>query len=200
MDDSLGWKKAVEELAGNNQQLRAQYREIARWYPSVQMMRNHACGLVKVTTFAEKQHAFPAGFNIPPPTILLTEHVTDAVLALPAPINTAYWENRNPWVLGPDDDSDDDTSNDSDDEVEELVVLSDEVEEEPIVQLLAPVIDAVEGDKNLPIDVEKLSEVADLLEVVVVKQEVEEYIGAPGKKKSAGVRHSERLKMPKKEE
>ncbi|KAI5010761.1 hypothetical protein ZWY2020_012898 [Hordeum vulgare] len=90
------------------------------------------------------------------------EHVTDAVLALPAPINTTCWENHNPWVLRPDDDSDDGTSEDSDDEVEELVVLSDEVEEEPIVQLLAPVIDVVEGDKNRPIDVEKLSKVADL--------------------------------------
>ncbi|KAE8807781.1 hypothetical protein D1007_15941 [Hordeum vulgare] len=201
IDDSLGWQKAVEDLAGNNQQLRAQYREIARWFPSVQMMRNHARGLAKVMTVAEKQRAFPAGFNIPLPTVLLwamretqlspdprqrsrwwmyrssttppackdparvanrAEHVTDAVLALPAPINTAYWENRNPWVLRPDDDSDDDTSEDSDDEVEELVVLSDEVEEEPIVQLLAPVIDVVEGDKNRHIDVEKLSEVTDL--------------------------------------
>ncbi|KAI4977584.1 hypothetical protein ZWY2020_059721 [Hordeum vulgare] len=136
MDDSLGWQKAVEELASNNQQLRAQYREIACWFPSVQMMRNHARGLLKVMTSAEKQRAFPAGFNVPPPTILLwAEHVTDVVLVITAPIN-----------------SDDDTSDDSDDEVEELVVLSDEVEEEPIVQLLAPVIDAVEADKNLPID------------------------------------------------
>ncbi|KAE8810385.1 MATE efflux family protein 3, chloroplastic [Hordeum vulgare] len=138
------------------------------------------------------------------------KHVTDAVLALPAPINTAYWERRNPWVLGPDDDSevyssdysDDESSND---EVEELVVLSDD---EPDVQLLAPILDAVEGNKNLPIDVEKLPKVADLPEVVVVKQEVlEEDVVAPvpGKKKRAvgkktTMRRSERVKMLKKEE
>ncbi|KAE8808830.1 MATE efflux family protein 3, chloroplastic [Hordeum vulgare] len=133
------------------------------------------------------------------------EHVTDAILALPAPINTAYWENRNPWVLMPDDDSDDDTYDDSDDEVEDLVVLSDEVEEDLIVQLLAPIIDVVEGDKNRPIDVEKVSGVADLPEVVVVNQEVEEDVSASGKKKRAAekntvVRRSERVKMLKKEE
>ncbi|KAI4975061.1 hypothetical protein ZWY2020_048668 [Hordeum vulgare] len=133
------------------------------------------------------------------------EHVTYVVLALPAPINTAYSENRNPWVLGPDVDSDDDTSDDSDDEVEELVILSDEVEEESIVQLLAPVIDTVEGDKNLPIDMEKLPEVTDLPEVIIVKQEVEEDVDAPRKKKRAAekkiaVRRSECLKMLKKEE
>ncbi|KAI4988274.1 hypothetical protein ZWY2020_029904 [Hordeum vulgare] len=75
-----------------------------------------------------------------------------------------------------------------------------EVEEETIVQLLAPIIDAVDGDKNLPIDVEKLPEVADLREVIVVKQEVEEDVGTPGKKKRAAVGRSERLKMLKKEE
>ncbi|KAI4981818.1 hypothetical protein ZWY2020_022310 [Hordeum vulgare] len=183
MDGRLGWQKVVEDLAGNHQHLRAQYGEIARWFPSVQMMRNHARGLVKVMTSAEKQRAFPSSFNIPPPTVLLwamresqlspdprqrarwwmyrssttppaiedparvaykEEHVTDVVPAVPAHINTSYWENRDPWVLRPD--------SDSDDEVEELVVLSDEVEEDPIVQVLAPVIDTVEGDKNRPID------------------------------------------------
>ncbi|KAI5011949.1 hypothetical protein ZWY2020_024083 [Hordeum vulgare] len=125
------------------------------------------------------------------------EHVTDAIPAVPAHINTAYWENRDPWVLRPDDDSDD--------EAEELVVLSDEVEEEPIMHVLAPIIDAVEGDKNRPIDVEKLPEVADLLEVIVIKQEMEEDVAVPGKKKrdaekKTAVWRSERLKMLKKEE
>ena len=105
------------------------------------------------------------------------DHVTDAVLALPAPINNAYWERRNPWVLGPSDDSegessddestDDESTDDSDDEVDEVVVLSDD---EPELQMLAPVLDAVEGDRNLPIHVDALPEV-DLPDGVVVKQE-----------------------------
>ncbi|KAI4977624.1 hypothetical protein ZWY2020_008511 [Hordeum vulgare] len=81
-------------------------------------------------------------------------------------------------------------------------------DDETDVQLLAPVLDVVEGHKNLPIDVEKLSEVKDLPEVVVVKQEVlEEDVVAPApskKKRAAGkktaVRRSECLKMLKKEE
>ena len=141
------------------------------------------------------------------------DHVTDAVLALPAPLNNAYWERRNPWVLGPSDDSDgessdddeDEPSDDSDDEVDEVVVLSDD---EPGVQLLAPVLDAVEGDRNLPIHVDALPEVVDLPDGVVVKQEQdggEEDVvePAPGKKKRAAVtavRRSHRLKMLKKEE
>ncbi|KAE8789187.1 MATE efflux family protein 3, chloroplastic [Hordeum vulgare] len=132
------------------------------------MMWNHARGLVKVIPSTEKERAFPAGFNIPPPIVLLPD-------------------------------------SDSDDEVEELVVLSDKVEEEPIVQVLAPIIDVVEGDKNRPIDMEKLPEVADLPEVIVVKQEMEEDVGAPGKKKwdaekKNAVWRSECLKMLKKEE
>ncbi|KAE8774556.1 MATE efflux family protein 3, chloroplastic [Hordeum vulgare] len=135
------------------------------------------------------------------------EHVTDVVLSLSAPINNAYWERRNSWVLGPNGDSKVDSSDDEsyDDDVEELVILSDD---ETDVQLLAPALDVVEGNKNLPIDMEKLPEVADLPEVVVVKQEVleEDVVApAPGKKKRAAgkktaVRLSERLKMLKKEE
>ena len=98
----------------------AQYREITRWFPSLAMLRNHAHGLVKVMIAAEKQRAFPAGRTIPPATILpwamrevqrspdprqrarwwmyrssttpptATDDITDAVLALPAPINNAY--------------------------------------------------------------------------------------------------------------
>ena len=220
--------------------MRAQYREIARWFPSPAMLRNHARGLVKVMTPAERQRAFPAGRTIPPATILLwamrevqrspdprqrarwwmyrssttppaaADHVTDAVLALPAPINNAYWERRNPWVLGPSDDSDGESSDDdedepSDDEVDEVVVLSDD---EPEVQLLAPVLDAVEGDRNRPIHVDALPEVDDLPDGVVVKQEQdggEDDVlePAPGKKKRAAVtavRRSHRLKMLKKEE
>ena len=87
-------------------------------------------------------------------------------------------------MLGPNDDSDaesessDDYDSDesdgysSDDEVDEVIVLSsDSSSDEPDVQLLAPVLHAVEGQKNSPIDVDKLPEVADNPELVVVKQE-----------------------------
>ena len=105
-------------------------------------------------------------------------------------------EAHNPWVLGP-----------SDDEVDEVVVLSDD---EPEVQLLAPVLDAVEGDRNLPIHMDALPEV-DLPDGIVVKQEQdggEEDVLEPApakknKKKRAAVtavRHSQRLQKLKKEE
>ncbi|KAE8820985.1 hypothetical protein D1007_01016 [Hordeum vulgare] len=63
----------------------------------------------------------------------------------------------------------------SDNEAQELVVLSDEVEEEPIVQ------------------------------AIIIKQDMEDDVAAPGKKKRAAekktaVRRSERLKLLKKEE
>ena len=95
--------------------------------------------------------------------------------------------------------------------MDEVVVLSsDSSDDEPDVQLLAPVLDAVDGQKNNPIDVDKLPEVVDNPELVVVKQE-EEGGGedvvepAPAKKKRAAVnnndvRRSLRLKMLKKEE
>ncbi|KAE8797131.1 hypothetical protein D1007_27681 [Hordeum vulgare] len=93
------------------------------------------------------------------------EHVTDAVVAIPAPVNVAYWDRLNPSVLGPNDDSDDESSNE---EVEEFVFLSDG---EPQVQMVGPVIVPVEGDRQLPIDVEELPHVADL-PIVIVKQEI----------------------------
>ena len=240
----MEWQLAIEALAGNNKEIRAQYREIARWFPSMAMLRNHARGLVKVMTAAEKQRAFhSAGRTIPAPTILLwamrevqrspdprqrarwwmyrssttppasADDVTKAVLAVPAPINNALW--RNPWVLGPSDDSegessddestDDESTDDSDDGVDEVVVLSDD---EPELQMLAPVLDAVEGDRNRPIHVDALPEVDDLPDGVVVKQEQDGSEDdvlepAPGKKKRAAVtavRRSHRLKMLKKEE
>ncbi|KAE8769078.1 hypothetical protein D1007_59380 [Hordeum vulgare] len=71
MEQSLGWQKAIEDLACNHVQIREQYREIARWFPSVQMMRNIARSLVKVMTEAEKLHGFPGGQSIPAATVLL---------------------------------------------------------------------------------------------------------------------------------
>ena len=91
--------------------------------------------------------------------------------------------------------------------MDEVVVLSDD---DPELQMLAPVLDAVEGDRNRPIHMDALPEVADLPEVVIVKQEEdgggEDVVEpAPGKKKRAAVKmttvhRSQCLKMLKKED
>ncbi|KAI5000164.1 hypothetical protein ZWY2020_004753 [Hordeum vulgare] len=71
MDQSIAWQKVVQDLAGNNQEISEQLREITGWFPSIEMMRNHARGLIK-----------------PDPTRLAsrTERVTDDVLALSAAV------------------------------------------------------------------------------------------------------------------
>ncbi|KAI5011649.1 hypothetical protein ZWY2020_013786 [Hordeum vulgare] len=127
------------------------------------------------------------------------EHVTNIVHALPAPVNTAYWDRLNMSVLEPDDDSDDELSHE---EVEEVVVLFDD---EPQVQMVGKVVAVVEGDSELPIYVEKLSDVVDLS--VIVKKEVQEVVTEVepnnNKKKaekrtiSQAMHHSEHLKMLK---
>ena len=90
-----------------------------------------------------------------------TEHVHDFVLALPAPVNATYWDRPGPSVLlAPDSDSDDESS---DEEVPEVVLLSDD---EPEVQIVAPVGAAVEGGRNVPIEVDELP---DLPEAVIIK-------------------------------
>ena len=53
------------------------------------MLRNHAHGLVKVMTAAEKQRTFPAGRTIPPPTILLW--AMHEVQRSPDPRQRARW-------------------------------------------------------------------------------------------------------------
>ncbi|KAE8771469.1 hypothetical protein D1007_56637 [Hordeum vulgare] len=97
MDQSITWQKAVQDLAGNNQKIREQLREITGWFPSIEMMRNYARGLIKVMREDEKLRAFHRGYCIPPSSVLLwamwepgptrlasRERVTDAILALPA--------------------------------------------------------------------------------------------------------------------
>ncbi|KAE8813478.1 hypothetical protein D1007_09298 [Hordeum vulgare] len=71
MDTSLGWQQAPEDLACDNKEIHEQLHEIVRWFPSVEMMRNHALGLVKVMCDDEKARAFPTGYNISPSTVLL---------------------------------------------------------------------------------------------------------------------------------
>ncbi|KAI4969838.1 hypothetical protein ZWY2020_000752 [Hordeum vulgare] len=43
-----------QDLAGDNTEIREQLREITGWFPSIEMMRNHACGLIKVMREDEK--------------------------------------------------------------------------------------------------------------------------------------------------
>ncbi|KAI5016804.1 hypothetical protein ZWY2020_028709 [Hordeum vulgare] len=59
MDASIGWQKAMQDLAGDNEEIREQLREITSWFPSIEMMRNHARGLIKVMREDEKVRAFP---------------------------------------------------------------------------------------------------------------------------------------------
>ncbi|KAI4994472.1 hypothetical protein ZWY2020_034113 [Hordeum vulgare] len=70
MDQSIAWQKAVQDLAGNNQEIREQLCEITGWFPSIEMMQNHARGLIKVMREDEKLHAFPA-IKAPPSSVLL---------------------------------------------------------------------------------------------------------------------------------
>ncbi|KAE8819580.1 hypothetical protein D1007_02572 [Hordeum vulgare] len=71
MDQSIAWQKAVKDLAGNNQEICEQLREITGWFPSIEMMRNHARGLIKVMREDEKLRAFPPGYCVPPSSVLL---------------------------------------------------------------------------------------------------------------------------------
>ncbi|KAI4988186.1 hypothetical protein ZWY2020_029816 [Hordeum vulgare] len=87
------------------------------------------------------------------------EHVSDALLALPTPVNTIS-DNLNLSILGPDDEGD------------KFGILSDD-EAEAEVEMVGSVVATVEGDKEIPIDVEQLSDIADLEEAVVVKKEVQ---------------------------
>jgi hypothetical protein len=271
MDGSLGWQRAIEDLGGDDQAARAELKEIMRWFPSLQMMQNHARGLIKVMMEDEKLHSMPSSphgvpgisptkilqFTMremrsddprqrtrwwmywsttappsqPDPTRVVsrTERVDDVILALPAPINTAYWDWFQPDLLLPDDVSDADSSSDSeyaqldsdadsgyepesessDEEEVEVVVLSDDEPDD--VQMVAPAVDANEGGKNLPIDVEALPDVPDVPHIIVVKQEDQEEVraheeGEGQKKKRAAakkrhvageVRRSERMKLLK---
>ncbi|KAI4996371.1 hypothetical protein ZWY2020_051156 [Hordeum vulgare] len=71
MDQSIGWQKAVQDLTGNNQEIHEQLREITGWFPSIEMMRNHARGLIKVMREGEKLCAFPPSYCFPPSVVIL---------------------------------------------------------------------------------------------------------------------------------
>ncbi|KAI5009788.1 hypothetical protein ZWY2020_011925 [Hordeum vulgare] len=61
MDASIGCQKAVQDLAGDNEEIREQLWEIMGWFPSNEMMRNHVCGLIKVMREDEKEVLDEAG-------------------------------------------------------------------------------------------------------------------------------------------
>ena len=52
MERSLGWQRAMMDLAGDDEGWRAQLTEVCGWFPSTEMLVNHARGLVKVLTDA----------------------------------------------------------------------------------------------------------------------------------------------------
>ncbi|KAI5002358.1 hypothetical protein ZWY2020_027008 [Hordeum vulgare] len=100
MDQSIAWQNFVQDLAGDNQEIHEQLREITGWFPSIEMMRNHARGLIKAMrevqhTTDPTQHARWWMYRSsrmtapqPDPTRLAsrTERVTDVVLALSAAV------------------------------------------------------------------------------------------------------------------
>ncbi|KAI4984787.1 hypothetical protein ZWY2020_017417 [Hordeum vulgare] len=96
MDQSIAWQKAVQDLAGDNQEIREELREITGWFPSIEMTRNHARGLIKVqhTTYPTQRTRWwmyrSSRMTAPQPDLTRlasrTERVTDVVVALPAAV------------------------------------------------------------------------------------------------------------------
>ncbi|KAE8784698.1 hypothetical protein D1007_41694 [Hordeum vulgare] len=121
------------------------------------------------------------------------EHVADVVIAMPVPINNRYWDRLHPSILlAPSDDSDDESS-------DAFVVLSDD-EEEAEVEMLGSVVAAIEGDKDIPIDVEKLWDVQEAAVTVTEEVQDDDELLSDRKKRPipVKVRRSERLKKMKK--
>ena len=153
--------------------------EVCGWFPSTEMLVNHARGLVEVLTDGEKKRAFPYGRGVPPAVLLVWEmreatlsdspvqrirwwmyrsttmtlrpdsarvasraERVDVELALPAPVSPDYQVRH---VSKP------------------VLPLDQEEGEEDVVQMVAPV--AVEGGKTMPIDVELLPLLPDIVKV-----------------------------------
>ena len=148
------------------------------------------------------------------------QRVTDVVVALPAPAPLIHIDDDDVSLssdseyckVNYDNDSgyrgdlDSSDSYASSDTVEvSLVVLSDDEEEaeEDEIQMVAPVHNAREGDRDLPIDVEVLPDVPDIVKQELVEEEPKQDSAAEpariGKKRSSPVevRRSERLKRLK---
>ncbi|KAI5016327.1 hypothetical protein ZWY2020_006178 [Hordeum vulgare] len=92
MDASIGWQKAVQDLAGDNEEIREQLREITGWFPSIEMMRNHARGLIKVMREDKKVVDVPLLKDDGTAAVSYTSCLEDgegpnAVIALPAAVH-----------------------------------------------------------------------------------------------------------------
>ncbi|KAI5012674.1 hypothetical protein ZWY2020_024940 [Hordeum vulgare] len=138
MDNTPAWQRAINDLTGADHVARVELKEITRWFPSVQMLRNHVCGIIEMLQNREG-------------------HAHDGSIS--------------------------------------LVVLSDD-ELEEVVEVVAPIVNARQGDRNLPIDVELLSDAP-----LVPKKEAVAAEEDKSKKRNKmvvvpeNVRRSERLKM-----
>ena len=195
------------------------------------MLVNHARGLVKVLTDAERKHAFLYGRGVPPALLLvwamreatlsdspvqrarwwmyrsttmtlrpdpacvasMAERI-DVELAIPAPVSPDYQVRHVSKPVLPF------GSDVMGDDVEEVLVIPDDDEEgeEDAVQMIAPV--AVEGGKTMPIDVELLPLLPDIVKVEEEEVAQDQVAPAVVKKKASPcvVRRSRRLKFLKK--
>ena len=89
MEKSLGWQRAMMELADDDEGWRAQLAEVCGWFPSTEMLVNHARGLVKVLTDAERKRAFPYGRGVLP-AVLLVWAMQEAMLS-DSPVQRIRW-------------------------------------------------------------------------------------------------------------
>ncbi|KAE8788756.1 putative CBL-interacting protein kinase 13 [Hordeum vulgare] len=48
MDNTPAWQRAIKDLTGADHVARVELKEITRWFPSVQMLRNHVCGIIEM--------------------------------------------------------------------------------------------------------------------------------------------------------
>ncbi|KAI4989307.1 hypothetical protein ZWY2020_036624 [Hordeum vulgare] len=72
MDQSIAWQKVVQDLAGNNQEIREQLREITGWFPNIEMMRNDARGLIKESVLLKGTQQISKNQLV---TLLVTMHM-----------------------------------------------------------------------------------------------------------------------------
>ena len=206
------------DLAGDDEGWRAQLTEVCGWFPSTEMLVNHARGLVKVLTDAEKKRAFPYGCSIPP-ALLLVWAMREATLS-DSPVQRARWwmYRSTTMTLRPDSARVASRAERVDVELalpapvspdyqvchmsKPMLPLDHEEGEEDAVQMVALV--AVEGVKTMPIDVELLPLHPDIVKVEeeeVAQDQVAQLSNRTTVKKKASpcvVRRSRRLKFLKK--
>ena len=140
------------------------------------------------------------------------QRANDIVLALPMPVNTAYWDRFKPDLFVHDDVSDvqsssndesysDDSDSDSGympdsessgEEEIEVVVLSDDEPDD--VVMLAPVVAGNEGDRHRPIDVDLLPEMPDFVKKEVLEDVLTEVVD--GQARDASKKRKKPTKIP----